>query len=271
MPKRQDPATPTKNKVEGERADSLVSKQQAKRLFQGETAMDVDAATAKAMEREQKAKQQAKERDERRQRIDRQKKTGFKDRQKKGGKDEQDNERAEGDDDVGPDASRGRPKARKPAVPQRSTSKKRSDFDKAFPPPPKGSRGRRCSTSPPKRSSQSRGNSVESCTSNKSKKSNSDDSQAGDKCKCDSTECSSKSAKFQDGIPDNEGKTASTRKNGQLTEREEGLLMLTRPEPPRKQYGNTKSSASIPSRLASVLLLLAKTTVAWETLLAFSS
>jgi hypothetical protein len=46
----------------------------------------------------------------------------------------------------------------------------------------------------------------------KSKKSDSDDSQAGDERKRESTG-STKSAKFQAGIPNNEGKTASTRKS----------------------------------------------------------
>jgi hypothetical protein len=82
MPKRQDPATPTKEDVGEERAGSPVSKQRAKRLFHGEKAMDVDAATADTRDRNERAN----ERDKRRERIERQKKTGVKDRSKKGGR-----------------------------------------------------------------------------------------------------------------------------------------------------------------------------------------
>lgn len=218
MPKRDDPSTPTKNEAGRDDPASPLSKQQAKRLFHGNTAMDVDESAAT-----NRAKQQAKERDERRKRIEQQKKTGVKDKQK-GGRTKKSSasvsdERADGDDEstVAPDQKRGRPRSRSNNPPVsskgggRSVSKKRSDFDKAFPPPPRP--GRRRSVPPPAKKGGSRSKSIDSSTSRKSKKSDSDDSQSGDKRKRDSTGSSAKSAKFQDGIPDNEGKTASSRKN----------------------------------------------------------
>ena len=224
MPKRDDPSTPTKEGTGGNEPSSPLSKQQAKRLFHGQTAMDVDDAAAALKAKEQKAKQQAKERDERRKRVEQQKKTGVKDTggQKKNKAATQDaDERVEGNDEstVAPEArGRGRSKSRDPPgqakKPSRSTSRKRSDFDKAFPPPPKA--GRRRSVPPPaKKDGGASGSSVDSSTSRKSKKSDSDDSQAGDKRKRESTG-STKSAKFQDGIPNNEGKTASTRKSAKV-------------------------------------------------------
>ena len=112
MPKRGDPSTPTKEGTGGNEPSSPLSKQQAKRLFHGQTAMDVDDAAAALKAKEQKAKQQAKERDERRKRVEQQKKTGVKD---KGGKKmnkaatQDADERVEGDDEstVAPEA-RGR-------------------------------------------------------------------------------------------------------------------------------------------------------------------
>ena len=180
--------------------------------------MDVEATAAT-----DRAKQQAKERDERRKRIEQQKKTGVKNTQK-GGRTKKSTAavpdvRADGDDEstVVPEQQRGRRRSRSrdPSGSAkgggRSVSKNRSDFDKAFPPPPNP--GRRCSVPPATKKGGSRSKSVDSSTSKKSKKSDSDDSQAGDKRKRNSTGSSSKSAKFQDGIPDNEGKTASSRKN----------------------------------------------------------
>jgi hypothetical protein len=179
-----------------------------------------DAATAKHA-KEQQAKQQAKERDKRRRRIGLQKKTGIKDRQKEGGKNKKDAAYAEGDErGEGDDEStvaheerggRGCSTSKDPTSAQRrSKSKNKSDFDKAFPPPPKGSR-RRSVPPPAKKSGGNRGSSVDSSTSRKSKKSDSDDSHAGDKRKRNPVGSTTKTAKFQDGIPDNEGKTASTR------------------------------------------------------------
>jgi hypothetical protein len=218
MPKRDDPSTPTKNKAGRDDPASPLSKQQAKRLFHGNTAMDVDESAATSQ-----AKQQAQECDERRKRIEQQKKTGVKDKPK-GGRSKKSaaavsDERADGDDEstVVPEQQRGRgrSKSRNPSCSSkgggRSVSKNRSDFDEAFPPPPHP--GRRRSVPPPTKKGGSRSKSIDSSTSRKSKKSDSNNSQSGDKRKRDSTSSSAKSAKFQDGIPDNEGKTASSRKN----------------------------------------------------------
>lgn len=219
MPKRDDPSTPTKENPGKDGSGSPLSKHKAKRLFHGGTAMDVDPSASD----KERANQQAKERDERRKRIELQKKTGVKTTGKnKGGTTGTDdeaanNERAEGDDEptVASESGRGRSTLRKPPGKgnQRSISRNRAEFDKAFPPPPKGS-GRRRSVPPKKKKTdQHRSSSIDSRTSSKSKKSDSEDSQSGDKRKRQSTDPSAKSAKFQEGIPDNEGKTASTRKN----------------------------------------------------------
>ena len=191
MPKRDDPSTPTKGGAGESEPGSPLSKQHAKRLFHGQTAMDVDDLTAALRAKEQKAKQQAKERDERRKRIEQQKKTGVKDKQDKGGRKKKEtdtedaDERVEGDDEstVAPEGKRGRGRSKSRDPPKkggRSISKNRSDFDKAFPPPPKVGR-RRLVPPPAKKDGAARGSSVDSSTSRKSKKSDSDDSQAGDK------------------------------------------------------------------------------------------
>lgn len=219
--KREVPSTPTRRGGEEQSAASPTKPPEKKKAFTGATAMDEDAAPRKMTPEEERESRRS-EREARKQRVAKQKETGVKEKEKatqnSGGKGnsaagkksyEVDEEATVNSGDKAQAAAGGRPQKKDIGA----LGGKKAPAEK-----PKRRRAR--SVPPPGRSGgiNSRSSSVDSRISKASKQGNegssSDSSTNTPKRKQPNSakNKSSKTAKFDDSIPDNTGKTASTKK-----------------------------------------------------------